>query len=46
MIKEQSSEYEYNIVIDILAEMVTSYLVKNKGNHSKVVKQEDDKNAN
>ena len=41
MENNQSTVYEYNIVIDILAEMVTSYITK----HSNLQKEEL-KNAN
>lgn len=46
MIKSHSSEFEYNIVIDILAEMVTSYLTNNKGENPANDKKGDNKNAN
>ncbi|MBB2483134.1 hypothetical protein H5P36_23545 [Bacillus sp. APMAM] len=40
-----STEYQYNIVLDILADMVKTYLTKNKEINKRNDKQEDDKRA-
>ncbi|WP_226528166.1 hypothetical protein [Metabacillus niabensis] len=37
-----SNEYEYNIILDILAEMVTKYMIKDKEKNEK--KEERERN--
>jgi hypothetical protein len=44
--EQKSAEYQYSILIDILAEMVTSYLIKNKDNNHVNDKKGEIKNAN
>lgn len=39
-------EYQYNIILDILAEMVTNYLTKNDEKNLSDDKKEDEENVN
>ena len=45
MMEQDSTEYQYSIVLDILAEMVTNYLVMNEDNHSEAEEERSDKHA-
>ncbi|MED3602909.1 hypothetical protein P4472_13610 [Bacillus subtilis] len=44
--EQNSAEYQYSILIDILAEMVTSYLTKSKSKNHVNDKKGEDNNAN
>ncbi|WP_440697285.1 hypothetical protein [Bacillus subtilis] len=44
--EQNSQEYQYSILIDILAEMVTSYLTMSKSKNHVNDKKGEDKNAN
>lgn len=43
--EKESTEYQYSIVLDILAEMVTKYLVMNESNISDVEENRSEKHA-
>jgi adenosyl cobinamide kinase/adenosyl cobinamide phosphate guanylyltransferase len=45
MLNQSSTEYQYNIILDILAEMVTNYLTKNDEKDLSEDKKEDDKHV-
>lgn len=45
-LEQNSQEYQYSILIDILAEMVTSYLTMSKSKNHVNDKKGEDKNAN
>ncbi|MFA1811159.1 hypothetical protein ACD650_18340 [Bacillus anthracis] len=44
MLNQSTTNYQYDIIVDILAEMVTNYLV-NKEEESKNQKKGDSRNA-
>ncbi|MGO1134849.1 hypothetical protein ACTOS9_21255 [Bacillus subtilis] len=46
MLNQSSMEYQYNIILDILAEMVTNYLTKNDEKNLSDDKKEDKDNVN
>lgn len=46
MLNPSSTKYQYNIILDILAEMVTNYLTKNEENDLSEKKKEDNKHGN
>ncbi|WP_374717472.1 hypothetical protein [Neobacillus sp.] len=46
MLNQSSTNYQYNIIVDILAEMVTNYLLKKGENDSTNDKKGEDKDAN
>ncbi len=46
MLNQSSTEYQYNIILDILAEMVTNYLTKSDEKDLSDKKKGDTKHGN
>jgi adenosyl cobinamide kinase/adenosyl cobinamide phosphate guanylyltransferase len=46
MLNQSSTDYQYNIILDILAEMVTNYLTKIEEKDLSDKKKEDNKHGN